>query len=284
MEIVVGKTAGFCFGVENAVSKTEEYLENENEIFCLGELVHNGQVIEKLEKKGVKFINDIKEVNNKVIIRAHGAEKKTYEFAKDNGIEVLDLTCPKVLAIHKIVQKFVDEGYYIILVGQKEHPEVIATESFCGENYSIIENIEEISFAFEKFSKSETNKLLVLAQTTYSLEKFNKIAEKIKIEVPNVEIKNTICSATKERQEETEKIAKNVDAMIIIGGKHSSNTTKLYELAKKYCENVQLVETKDELDIESIIESKKVGIMAGASTPKESIEEVTSKLQIHYQK
>lgn len=274
MEIIVGKTSGFCFGVKNAVNKTEEQLKNETEVFCLGELVHNKQVIEKLENKGVKFIEDIKYAKRKVIIRAHGAEKKIYSFAQSNNIEIVDLTCPKVLAIHKIAEKHVEEGYYIILVGQKEHPEVIATRSFCGQDYSIIENMEEIEEVIKKVSEIERNKILILAQTTYSLEKFNKIAERIKIEIPTAEIKNTICNATKERQEETITIANKVEAMIIVGGKHSSNTNKLYELAKQNCSNVQIVETYKELETNSLKNCRTVGIMAGASTPNESVEEI----------
>lgn len=279
MEIIVGKTSGFCFGVKNAISKTEEQLENETEVFCLGELVHNKQVIEKLESNGVKFINDIKDAKNKVIFRAHGAEKKTYEYAKNNNIEIVDLTCPKVLAIHKIVEKYVDEDYYIILVGQRKHPEVIATESFCGENYKIIEKTEEIDSAIENFFQSKKKNLLVLAQTTYSLDKFNKIVEEIKLKVPCVEIKNTICSATRDRQEEIVSLANKVNEMIIVGGKHSSNTNKLYELAKKYCSNSQIVETVDDLDIKKIENCETVGIMAGASTPDESVEQIIKVLK-----
>ena len=279
MEIIVGKTSGFCFGVKNAIGKTEEHLENETEVFCLGELVHNKQVIEKLESKGAKFINDIKDAKSKVIIRAHGAERKIYEFAKNNNIEIIDLTCSKVSAIHKIAEKYVNEEYYILLIGQIGHPEIVATESFCGQNYNIIEGIEDVDSAMKTYSKTKKNKLLVLAQTTYSLDKFNKIVEKIKMEEPNVEVKNTICNATKERQEETIKIARKVDAMIIVGGKHSSNTNKLYELSNKYCENVQIVETLKELDINKLKNCETVGIMAGASTPNESVEGIVTKLK-----
>lgn len=279
MEIIVGKTSGFCFGVKNAVNKTEEEVKKCKGICCLGELVHNRQVIKKLEKKGVKFINDITEAKNKVIFRAHGAEKRTYEFAQNNNIKVVDLSCPKVLHIHKIVEEYVNKGYYIFLTGQKTHPEVVATESFCGEDYSIIENNEDMEEAISIFNKSKKEKALILSQTTYSLEKFKEIVKKIKQKIPNLEIKNTICNATKERQEETTEIASKVDAMIIIGGKNSSNTSKLYELAEKYCENVQIIETEEELNEKKLEKVEKIGIMAGASTPKESIENVVKKLK-----
>ncbi len=279
MKIIVGKTSGFCFGVKNAVDKTQEQLDNNSEVFCLGELVHNKQVIEKLESKGAKFITDIEDAKNKVIIRAHGAEKRIYEFANKNNIEIIDLTCPKVYAIHKIAEKYVNEGYYIILVGQSNHPEVVATESFCGQNYTIIESIEDISKVMGNFEKAKKNKLLIIAQTTYSLEKFNKIVENIKLKIPNVEVKNTICNATRERQEETVSLANRVNAMIIVGGEQSSNTNKLYELAKKYCKNSQIVETVKELDAKKLENCETVGIMAGASTPNESIEEIIKALK-----
>lgn len=219
-------------------------------------------------------------LTGKMIIRAHGAEKETYEFAKKNNIEIVDLTCPKVLHIHKIVEDYVNKDYYIFLTGQKEHPEIVATKSFCGKNYTIIEDQTEIDKAINEFTKSNKDKLSILSQTTYSLEKFNIIAEEVKKKVPNLEVKNTICNATKERQEETTEIANKVDAMIIIGGKNSSNTNKLYELAKKHCKNVQIVETEEDLKMESLKKVEKIGIMAGASTPKESIENVVKKLKV----
>lgn len=276
MEIIVGKTAGFCFGVKNAIEKAEEQAKKGKNIYCLGELVHNKQVIEKLESKGIKFIEDIKEAKNKVIIRAHGAEKKIYEFAKQNNIEIVDLTCPKVIVIHKIAEEYAKKGFYIFLIGKKEHPEIVATSSFCGKNYTIIEEAEEIESAIKEYSKTNCNKILILAQTTYNVDKFKYIVEKIKNKISNVEIeiRNTICNATQNRQKETIEIAKKVEAMIIIGGKHSSNSLELYETAKKYCSNIQFVETANELNLQQLEGVNKLGIMAGASTPEQSISEV----------
>ena len=301
MEIILGKTAGFCYGVRNAVEKAEAYVKQHKEksIFCLGELVHNGQVIDKLEQDGIKFIDTLSEIEkyeaqmrknqdkmrkNKektVIIRAHGEPKTTYTFLEERNIEVLDLTCPNVLAIHRIVEEYSKQGWYIFLIGDKKHPEVIGTAGFSNGQCSIIEVEEDIDKALEEVKNSNLHKLLVVAQTTYSLEKFNKIVEKIRVAdtkgiVENLEIKNTICNATKLRQEETEELAKRVDSMIIIGGKNSSNTKKLYEISAKECEKVVLVENVKELEEakEKIGKEGKVGVMAGASTPKESIEEV----------
>lgn len=278
MEIIIGKTAGFCFGVENAVNKTEEFLSKYKESYCLGELVHNKQVIEELKNKGLITINNIKEANKNVIIRAHGEPLKTYQEAKKLGINVLDLTCPRVLKIHNIAIEYSNNGYYILLIGQKEHPETIGTISYCGGNATIVQNKEEIEEALNKVYNSNTNKVLILSQTTYSIEKFKHIIELIQEQIENknieLEIKNTICNATKLRQEETEKIAKVVDLMIIIGGKNSSNTNKLLDISNNYCDNCMLIETSEEIDIEYVKQFAKVGIMAGASTPQKSINSV----------
>lgn len=281
MEIIIGKTAGFCFGVKNAVTKTEEQLEKENAVYCLGELVHNKQVTEELIRKGAKFIESLDEAKGKVIIRSHGVQKQIYEKAKQKGLDIVDLTCPRVLNIHKIAEEYSNKNYYIFIVGKAEHPEMLGTVSFCGDNYSVIQEEQEIEEAIEKYRRSNVKKALVISQTTFSLKKFNSIVEKIQenIEQENIEIKNTICSATKQRQEETEIIAKKVDTMIIIGGKHSSNSNKLYELAKKYCSDVKFVETEEEIDSNEIYKEATIGIMAGASTPQSSIQRIVEKLE-----
>lgn len=280
MKIIIGQTAGFCFGVKNAVTKAVEQIEQNKEMYCLGELVHNTQVTDTLTKKGMKFIDNIEEAKAKAIIRSHGVTKEVYEKAKQLGIELVDLTCPKVLHIHKLAEEYSNKGYYIFIIGKKEHPEMIGTVSFCGDDYSVIEDELSINQAIEKFKESNKNKLLIISQTTFSLEKFEKIVDiiKEKIDINKIEVKNTICTATKQRQEETEKIAQQVETMIIIGGKHSSNSTKLYELAKKYCKNVLFVETEKDIDINKLGHPNTIGIMAGASTPKQSIEKVVEKL------
>ena len=283
MEIIIGKTAGFCFGVANAVNKTEELLNNNDEFYCLGELVHNKQVIKELESKGLKNVSDIKEAKQNVIIRAHGEPKSTYKTAKALGINIFDLTCPKVSKIHNIAEEYVKQGYYILLIGQKSHPEVIGIISCCGENSDIIEEKENIERKLSKFYNSNINKLFILSQTTYNIEKFNDIVDTIKKDIENknieLQIKNTICNATKLRQEETKQIASAVDFMIIIGGKNSSNTNKLYQIANKYCKHCILIETKEEIDLKSINNFQKIGIMAGASTPKKSIDSVVEMIK-----
>lgn len=281
MEIVLGKTAGFCYGVKNAVSSAEEKLKKHKKLYCLGELVHNGEVIRNLEKLGLKVVEKLEDSDSKVIIRAHGIAKEIYHKAKKMNIELFDFTCPKVLKIHDIAQEYADKGYFIFLIGGKCHPESIGTISFCGNNSYVIETKEQIEDGIKLLEESKIKKLLVIVQTTFSLEKFNSFVQEIHQKISQnieVEVKNTICNATKIRQEETEKISKAVNCMIIIGGKNSSNTKKLYEIAKKNCNNTIIIETKNEIEKKQVEGFEKIGIMAGASTPKESIDEVIEKI------
>ncbi len=281
MEVIIGKTAGFCFGVERAVNGATLEVKNNHELYCLGEIVHNNEVIKELSKQGLKIINRLEEGKNKVIIRAHGVQKELYEKSKELDIELIDLTCPKVLKIHKIAEEYAKENFYIFLIGKKEHPEIIGTVSYCGKDCYIIENNKDVDEAILQLKATGNNKLLVICQTTFSLSEFEKIVKNIKKQKDDnieLEVKNTICSATKLRQEETLEIASKVDAMIIIGGKNSSNTNKLYDISKKVTSTF-IVENKDELNFDKMKKYKKIGIMAGASTPKKSIEEIVEILK-----
>ena len=282
MELIVGKTAGFCYGVKKAVDGAREELKRNETLYGLGEIVHNEEVVKKLENLGMRFIENIEEAKGKTIIRAHGIPKQIYEEAKRRQIELKDYTCPKVLNIHQIAEEYANKGYYIFLLGNKMHPEIVGTLSYCGENKFVIEKEDDTIKALETLEKSGIKKLLVISQTTYSLEKFYIIEEIIKNKIPrSIEliIKNTICQATEIRQKETEEMAKKVDVMIVIGGKNSSNTKKLYDIARKYCKMGLLIENETEVVLDNIKSTDKVGIMAGASTPKESIEKVIEKLE-----
>ena len=282
MELIVGKTAGFCYGVKRAVDGAKKELKQNKTLYGLGEIVHNQEVIKELENLGMQFIENIEEAKGKTIIRAHGIPKQIYEETKERQIELMDYTCPKVLNIHQIAEEYANKGYYIFLLGNEKHPEIIGTLSYCGENKFVIEKEDDTIKALEALEKSEIKKLLVISQTTYSLEKFYIIEEIIKNEIPRdieLVIKNTICQATEIRQKETEEMAKKVDSMIVIGGKNSSNTKKLYEIAKQYCKTVLLIQNETELVLDKIQSIDKVGIMAGASTPRESIEKVIKKLE-----
>jgi len=281
VEVIVGKMAGFCPGVKNAVDKTREKLEAENrQIFCLGELVHNKQVVEELEEMNMITVENISEVPNgeKVIFRAHGVTKEVYEECKKRNIEYTDLTCIKVLEIHKNIEK-VNENKLIVLVGDKNHPETIGSKSFGGNRIIVMQTLEDIVEIERIFKKSNFENIEVFCQTTFSVEKFNEFLEELKKVDENLIINNTICHATRIRQEETEKLSKDVEYMIIVGGKNSSNTKKLADISRKNCNKVEHIETVDELKLENFKEINKVGIMAGASTPQKSIEDVRKVLE-----
>ena len=282
MEVIIGKTSGFCYGVKNAVDKANEELENSSEnIYCLGELVHNKQVTNKLQNKGLIFIEDINKATGKTIIRAHGIKKEIYQKAKELGIELKDLTCPKVLKIHEIVEQYSKNGYYIFLVGKADHPETIGTYSFCGKNSSIIENINDLDEVVAKFQKTNLNKALLITQTTYNLKEFEEIGQKLREMLKQIEFKiiNSICLSTESRQKEVDLLSKQVELMIIVGGKNSSNTRKLYDISLKNCKNVIFAETKEDLDKNFIKQFKKIGVMAGASTPYESIDDIVESIK-----
>lgn len=273
---MIGKNASFCFGVGRAVQGAKELVAQEKKAYCLGELVHNRQVVETLEKDGMKTIGTLEEATDhtqKVIFRSHGVAKQVYESAKEKGINYLDLTCPKVLHLHQLAEKHSQNGAFVILTGSKNHPENIGTISMVEKGF-ILERPEEVEEAWQAYLQSGCKQLALLSQTTYSLEKFNEIKQILLNKYPDLIIENTICASTKLRQEETKEIAKQVNKMIVIGGKNSSNTKKLYEIAKAECKATYLVETAEELNPTDFRSEDVVGIMAGASTPKESIYEV----------
>ena len=274
MKIVLGKTSGFCYGVKRAVLGAEEL--SYDKLYCLGELVHNKSVINKLTDKGIIFIEDINEVedNSNVIIRAHGVSKEIYKIAKEKNINLIDFTCPNVVRIHEIIESNKDK--FIILCGDKDHPENIGSISFA-ENFYIINSDEEIEDAIKVFNSSVCKELLLISQTTFSVKKFNLIKEKILNINKDVIIYDTICKTTELRQKETSTLAEEVDMMIIIGGKNSSNTKKLYDEAILKNNNVLLIETKDDLPLINNVNS--IGIMAGASTPEDVINDVINKLK-----
>lgn len=284
MEVIIGKTSGFCYGVKNAVDKAKEELQNSSQVvYCLGQLVHNKQVTNNLEENGLVFIDNIEQAKGKTIIRAHGIKKEIYQKAKKLDIELKDLTCPKVLQIHEIVEQYSNNGYYIFLVGISDHPETIGTYSFCGENCSIIENSSVLEHVIDNFKKTNIKKALLITQTTFNFTEFEKIAKKLQkmldVEQKELKVINSICSSTELRQKETEKLSQEVDLMIIIGGKNSSNTRKLYDISLQNCKNVIFAETEEDIDMNYIKQFEKIGVMAGASTPYESIESIVKLIQ-----
>lgn len=284
MEVILGKKAGFCPGVRNTVIKTKNNLEKKKQVYCLGQLIHNPEVVKKLEEKGLIVVQNVQDVpqGKELIIRAHGIPKETYEEIEARNIELIDLTCPKVLDIHKRIKKYKDLNYYIIYIGEKTHPETIGSISFAGKNSNIIQDLDDVSSTIEDIVKKDIRNITIFSQTTFSMDKFDDFVKIIKMKIPkssNLEINKTICDATKLRQVETKEIAKQVELMIIIGGRKSSNTNKLYDIAVGECSNVMFVETLEDLYINYIKRFKKVGVMAGASTPSDMIEKIVEILK-----
>ena len=279
MEIIVGKYSGFCAGVNYTYQKALKELENRS-LYCLGEIIHNEQVIKELEAKGMITVNSLTEVpdNSSVIFRAHGEPESSYLYAKNHNINIIDLTCGKVKLIHKkVLEKRND--YYIIVIGKKTHPEIIGTIGFCGEYYKVIEDCDDLDNLFEDFKKSNREKVFVISQTTFSSSKFDLLVDKIKdiFDFP-ITIDKSICDATEKRQKECEEISKKVSMMIIIGSKSSSNTKELYNIAIKNLKNVYFVQ--DISDLNDITKFEDIiGVVAGASAPKYLIDEIVSKIK-----
>lgn len=287
MEIIVGKSSGFCYGVKRAVESAEKDASKVKEnIYCLGEIVHNSDVVNSLSQKGIIFVENIDEIpkDSTVIIRAHGVTKSIYEKAKEKNIEIRDYTCPNVLRIHKIAQEYADKGYFIVLLGSRKHPENIGTVSYCGEHYFVVQDESQIYLAVDEINRWNFNKVLMIAQTTFGIEDFAVFTEILSNELyrtVELVIENTICQTTEIRQKETEELSKSVDCMIIIGGKNSSNTHKLFDIAKSNCDKTICIENVRELQFSDLgikeMDNKsdiRIGIMAGASTPRKSIDEV----------
>lgn len=276
MEIVVGKNAGFCGGVAYTVKRANELLEF-GEIYCLGEIIHNKQVIKRLEEKGMRTVNNIEEIpdNSSVIFRAHGEPISSYNRAKEKNLKLEDLTCGRVKIIHNKVEKE-KESSFIIIVGNKKHPETIGTLGFAGPNSFVIESEEDILDCYMEYEKTDLERIYVVAQTTFSSKKFDELAIEIEKNFCEAEviIDKTICDSTENRQLEARKLSKECNKIIVIGGKNSSNTKKLFEISSENCKDVFFVENiEDIIGIEFELNDK-IGILAGASTPKEIINDV----------
>ena len=282
MEVIVGKLAGFCAGVQNAVVKAKETCEKYDNVYCLGEIVHNREVVTELENLGMKTVEDINEIPNDsvVIFRAHGVTKEIYEIAESKNLNVIDLTCVKVLDVHNKIDKE-SENAFVILIGDKNHPEVIGSVSFARNGYYVVSEESDILDAYVEYEKNMIGEVKVFAQTTFKLTKFDELVEEINSNFveANVEVFNTICMATSLRQTEMIKMSEELDNMIIIGGKNSANTKKLVDISKEKCANVYHVQTVEDLKEIDFSGITKIGIMAGASTPKSSIEGVREYLE-----
>ena len=292
MKVKVAETAGFCFGVKRAVNKVYELIDTEQKpIFTLGPIIHNEGVVADLEARGVHVIAeadldspDDTLQNGTVVIRSHGVGKPIYDKLKEKNISYVDVTCPFVLKIHRIVEKESLAGNHIIIIGDKDHPEVQGICGWCQGPYTVIRNKEEA----EAFVPQKGKKISIVSQTTFNYNKFKDLVEilckkRYDNNVLNIlNILNTICNATEERQREAKSIAGEVDTMLVVGGRHSSNTQKLFEICKKECGNTYYIQTPVDLDSEMFQCSSYVGITAGASTPKKIIEEVQEHVRIEF--
>ena len=274
MKVELAKSAGFCFGVEKAVNTVYEEAKKENEIvYTLGPIIHNEEVVKDMKKRGVEAVKmeDLASLpKGTVIIRSHGVSRDVYNFVKNSGHRVVDATCPFVKKIHAIVSVQSGKGKTVVIIGNPDHPEVMGIKGWGDENTYAVESIEQ----FINLGLKKDEEIIIVAQTTFNHKKFQEIIDKISLLGYDVRCFNTICNATQERQAEAKKIASNVDAMIVIGDKKSSNTGKLVEICQEECKNTVFIQTLEDLNYDALLSVDSVGITAGASTPKHIIEEV----------
>lgn len=268
MKVILAKNSGFCMGVRRAV-ETAKKIYGQG-VYILGEIIHNESVTDEIKRLGTKIIDSPDEVDNgTVIIRSHGVGKNVYDKLEAKGIKIIDCTCPFVLKIHNIVKKYHAEGYRIIITGEKDHPEVVGINGWCDNSATVIDE------DYESLILDEGEKICLVSQTTFPETRFKKILDFFsKKTLKTLEVFETICYTTRERQEEAEILSKTCDAMVVVGGKHSSNTKKLMRICQGNCESVYFISNPDELNYKNFRNYKKVGIVAGASTPNEQSMEV----------
>ena len=284
MEVVVAGSAGFCFGVQKAVDTVYSEVEKGRKIYTFGPIIHNDFVVSDLEKKGVIIIDDLDGIDDLekgvVIIRSHGVSKHTQEMLERSHHTVVDATCPFVKKIHRIVEKDSADGRHIVVIGSRNHPEVAGIIGWTvGNDPAKVIETEEEAAAFRSLKSDD---ITVVSQTTFRRGKFKELVEILRKTGYNINVVDTICNATATRQEEAQKIASEVDMMIVIGDSKSSNTQKLYEICSRVCNCTQYVQTKDDLKKDPGISLSRVGITAGASTPKNIIQEVQNYVRINF--
>ena len=280
MRVIKAKTAGFCFGVKRAVDQVYELAgKKEGAVYTYGPIIHNEEVVNDLEKKGVQVLHTKEELaaleKGTVVIRSHGVAEEIYDLIQEKGLKLVDATCPFVKKIHRIVKREGENGREIVIIGNATHPEVEGIKGWCVSKVTVIGNEEEA----QKYETNSDKGICIVSQTTFNYKKFNKLVEILSKKRYDILVLNTICNATEERQQEARKIAADVDAMIVIGGRHSSNTQKLFEICKEECKNTYYIQTLEDLDVQSMQSMSCVGITAGASTPNNIIEEVHKECQ-----
>lgn len=275
MEIKIAKTAGFCFGVKRAIDMAEDLLSKGAKICTLGSLIHNKYVVEKLKKRGVITVHDVKHIPEgyTLVIRSHGATKDEIEYINKNKIPYIDATCPFVKKIHQIVQKESNLGKFILILGDENHPEVVGIKSYCTSQGMVINDENYMERISKIANNSSVIDIAIVAQTTFDIKKWRKYINLIQNLFTNFKIYDTICNTTQLRQKEANKLSKICKCMLVIGGKNSSNTNKLYDICKNNCKSF-FIESVNEFNFNCLKNYSCVGITAGASTPQEIIEEV----------
>ncbi|MBR4734250.1 MAG: 4-hydroxy-3-methylbut-2-enyl diphosphate reductase [Lachnospiraceae bacterium] len=287
MQVELAACAGFCFGVKRAVDTVHEQLKTGKTIYTYGPIVHNEEVVKELEDLGVKVLNSKEELMElspvdgeqvAVVIRAHGVPREIYELLEQKGIECVDATCPFVKRIHKIVEEGSRNGNQVFIAGNPGHPEVEGIRGWCHGDAIVVETVEET----QKLTIDDKKQGILVAQTTFNFNKFDNLVEIFQQKGYNGTVVNTICNATEERQRAARELAKRADVMIVIGGKHSSNTRKLYDICSSECANTYYIQTLDDLSLVLPTTVRLVGITAGASTPNKLIEEVQNYVRINF--
>ncbi len=284
MKVLLAKTAGFCFGVKRAVDTVYRQAEEHKgeKIYTFGPIIHNEEVIRDMERHGVTVLSSVQELADVregiVIIRSHGVPKAVCDMLEEKGISYIDATCPFVKKIHHIVFDESKKGSHIVIIGDGSHPEVEGIRGWAGADVTVIQNEAEAQvFKIE----NENQKVCIVSQTTFNYNKFKELVEIISEKRYDIIVLNTICSATKERQEEARSVAERVEAMIVIGDRRSSNTRKLFEICRNACADTYYIQTLDDLDMNQLRSVETVGITAGASTPNNIIEEVQDNVRIN---
>ena len=284
MKVIKAKTAGFCFGVKRAVDTVYKQVDTKcGQIYTYGPIIHNEEVIKDMRDKGVIVLRSEEDLDmisqGTVIIRSHGVEKRIYEKIEQKGLRIVDATCPFVKKIHNIVSEKSGEGFHIIIIGNPEHPEVVGIKGWAKDNVTVIQSAEDA----ECFTADRKEKICIVSQTTFNYNKFKDLVEIFLKKSYDSTVLKTICNATEERQTEARAIARKVDAMFVVGGRHSSNTQKLYEICKEECKNTYFIETLVDLESKPFQSFGRVGITAGASTPNKIIEEVQKMSEMSFE-
>ena len=274
-KVTVAKSAGFCFGVDRAVKMVYNELESNTKVATLGPIIHNQDVVNDMNAKGARVVESVDELlpEETVVIRSHGVGREVYEKIAEKGCRMLDATCPFVAKIHKIVAEKSKEGYLVLIAGDVNHPEIQGIIGHCEQNFCVFKDNIELKHVFEKNPDFLRKKLAFVAQTTYNIIEWEECLKVIPKGNPDIVIFDTICSATDTRQSDAAELAKQSDVMLVVGGRHSSNTVKLYEVCSRYCKTYH-IENSDELSSLMLPCAGKIGITAGASTPAYIIEEV----------